>query len=138
MPNPSLRIDLSAHLLEYMNLAAVHTSIGFAAPPPPGHAPNPAGQTLQLVGTLVIMFVMIYFVMIRPQQRKAREHQALIQGLKPGDKVLIGGGIIGVVVSVKEKTLSIRSADTKLEVLRSAVTEVTERASGPSATSGQS
>jgi preprotein translocase subunit YajC len=46
--------------------------------------------------------------------------------------VVTSGGILGVVVSVKERTVAIRSADTKLEVVKSAVTEVTEKASGDS------
>jgi len=50
--------------------------------------------------------------------------------IKPGDKILTSGGIIGVVVAVKEKSLSIRSADAKMEILKSAVTDITERSSG--------
>jgi preprotein translocase subunit YajC len=71
----------------------------------------------------------MYFVMIRPQQKKAKEHEALLKALKVGDKVVTSGGILAVVVSVKDKSVSVRSADTKLEVLKSAVTEITERAS---------
>lgn len=87
---------------------------------------------LQMLGTFVILGVMFYFVMIRPQQKKAREHAELVKALKPGDKVLTNGGILGIVVSVKDKSVSIRSADTKLEVLKSAVAEITEKASAAS------
>jgi preprotein translocase subunit YajC len=52
------------------------------------------------------------------------------KNIKPGDKILTSGGIVGVVVGVKEKSLSIRSADAKLEILKSAVTDITERSSG--------
>ena len=52
-----------------------------------------------------------------------------MSGLKPGDKVLTNGGILGTIVTIREKTLSIRSEDTKFEVLKSAVSEVTERKS---------
>ncbi len=82
---------------------------------------------LQLV-PILLMFVVFYFILIRPQQRKAKEHAELLKTLKPGDKILTSGGILGVVVSVKDKSVSIRSADTKLEVLKSAVTEITEKA----------
>ncbi|MBM3835640.1 MAG: preprotein translocase subunit YajC [Verrucomicrobia bacterium] len=82
------------------------------------------------LGMFLILGFMFYFVMIRPQQKKAREHAELLKALKPGDKVLTSGGILGVVVSVKDKSVSIRSADAKLEVLKSAVSEITEKASG--------
>jgi preprotein translocase subunit YajC len=52
----------------------------------------------------------------------------MVKTLKPGDKVLTSGGVLGVVVSVKERSVSIRSAETKLEIVKSAVTEVVERA----------
>lgn len=93
-----------------------------AAAPPPG---PPAW--VQMV-PLVLLFVIFYFILIRPQQKRQRELAELIKSLKPGDKVVTNGGIVGVVVAVKDKTLSIRSADTKLELLKNAVSEVTERA----------
>ncbi|MEW6157988.1 MAG: preprotein translocase subunit YajC, partial [Verrucomicrobiota bacterium] len=78
------------------------------------------------------MGVMFYFVLIRPQQKKAKEHAALMQSLKPGDKIVTNGGILGVVIAVKDKTVSIRSADAKLEVLKSSVVDIAERAGGSS------
>jgi preprotein translocase subunit YajC len=85
---------------------------------------------------MVMMFVffgvVMYVVMIRPQQKKAREHDRLMKSLKPKDKIITSGGVVGIVVSVGEKSVTIRSADTKLEVLKSAVTEITERSSGES------
>ncbi len=76
---------------------------------------------------LVLMVVVFYFLLIRPQQKKAKDHATLLKTLRSGDKVVTNGGVVGVVVTVKEKTVSIRSADTKLEVLKSAVAEITER-----------
>jgi len=78
---------------------------------------------------MVIMIVVFYLILIRPQQKKAREHSEMLKNLKPGDKVTTSGGLVGVVVSVKDRTVSLRSADTKIEVLKSAVNEITERAS---------
>lgn len=106
--------------------------LAMGASQPSGTAPNPTGQMLQMLGTLLFFGVVMYFVMIRPQQKKAREHENMLKTMKPGDKVLTSGGILGVVVGVKEKSVSLRSADTKLEVLKSAVTEIIERAGGPS------
>lgn len=106
--------------------------LAFAQPPPPGTAPNPTAQMLQMLGTFVILGVIFYFLMIRPQQVKAREHASLLKALKPGDKILTSGGILGVVISVKDRSVSIRSADAKLEILKSAVSEITEKASSAS------
>ena len=107
-----------------------------AATAMPGMAPllGQNGQTtappwVQMVPFLLII-VVFYFVLILPQQKKAKEHTKLLQSLKPGDKVVTSGGVLGVVVSVKDKSVAIRSADTKLEVLKSSVTEITERAAG--------
>jgi preprotein translocase subunit YajC len=99
---------------------------------PAGTAPNPTGQMLQMLGTLLFFGVVMYFVMIRPQQKKAREHENMLKTMKPGDKVMTSGGILGVIVAVKDKTVSLRSAETKLEVLKSAVTEIIERSGGSS------
>jgi len=103
-----------------------------AQPTTPGTQPDPRGQALYTVGMLVIMVVMFYFVLIRPQSKKAKEHAELLKTVKPGDKIVTSGGVVATVVSVKEKTLSIRSADSKFEVTKSAVTEITERSGAAS------
>ena len=98
----------------------------------PGTQPNPTGQMLQMLGMVVFFIVVMYFIMIRPQQKKAREHDQLLKSLKPKDKIVTSGGVVGIVVSVGERSVTIRSADTKLEVLKSAVAEITERSSSES------
>ena len=100
--------------------------------PPPGTQPNPTGSMFQMLGMVVFFIVVMYFIMIRPQQKKAREHDQLLKSLKPKDKIVTSGGVVGIVVSVGERSVTIRSADTKLEVLKSAVTEITERSSSES------
>ncbi len=105
--------------------------LAFASPPPPGTQANPNAQAFQMLITFALLAVIFYFLMIRPQQTKAKEHAQLLKALKPGDRILTSGGILGVVISVKEKSLSIRSADAKLEIAKSAVSEVTEKGSGP-------
>jgi preprotein translocase subunit YajC len=102
----------------------------------PATAPNPNGQMITMVGYIVILGFIFYFLTIRPQSKKAKEHAALLAAMKPGDKVVTSGGVVGTVVSVKERTVSLRSAETKLEVLKSAVSEITERAG--EATAGES
>ncbi|HTL18348.1 MAG TPA: preprotein translocase subunit YajC [Patescibacteria group bacterium] len=93
----------------------------------PGTQQDPRGQMLYTVLMLVIMVVMFYFVLIRPQSKKAKDHAELLKTVKPGDRVITSGGVVGVVVTVREKTLSIRSADSKFEVTKAAITEITER-----------
>lgn len=99
------------------------------APPPAsgGAAPNQTAQTLNFFLMMGVMVVMFYFVLIRPQQKKAKEHAQLLKNVKPGDRVLTTSGIVGVVLTVKEKTLTLRSADTKLEITKTALAEITER-----------
>jgi preprotein translocase subunit YajC len=101
-----------------------------AMAPPPGTQTNPKAQLMQTVALMGFFIVLMWLMMFRPQQKRAKEHAALLQTLKSGDKIVTSSGIVGIIVAVKEKTVSIRSADTKLEVLKSAVTEITERASG--------
>ncbi|NJM54864.1 MAG: preprotein translocase subunit YajC [Verrucomicrobiae bacterium] len=110
-----------------MNSATLQTLIAMA-PPPPGQQPNPTGQMVQMVGMFAIMGVMFYFMLIRPQQKKAKEHAALLSKLKSNDRVLTSSGIIATVVSVKDNTVTLRSGDAKFEVLKSAVTEITDAA----------
>ena len=97
-----------------------------------GTAPDPRAQMFTTVGMMVLMGVMFYFVLIRPQSKRAKEQANMLKALKAGDHVVTGSGIVGVVIAVKERTVSLRSADTKLEVLKSAVTEITERGGGAS------
>jgi preprotein translocase subunit YajC len=73
------------------------------------------------------MGVIMYMLIFRPQQKKAKEHANLLKSIRRGDKIITSGGLVAEVVTVKEKTLSIRSADAKLEITKSAVTEITER-----------
>ena len=60
-------------------------------------------------------------------QKKAKEQAEMLKSVRPGDKVVTTSGIIGVVVSVKDKTISLRSADAKMEVTKSSVVEILER-----------
>ena len=74
----------------------------------------------------ILMGVIFYFLLIRPQQKRAKQQALLISSIKAGDKVVTASGIVGVVITVKEKTVSLRSADAKMEVTKSSVTEILE------------
>lgn len=95
---------------------------------------NPAtgSQTLMSVVPFVLIIAIFYFFIIRPQNKKQKETQKMIDALKKGDKVVTIGGIHGVVTSTKEKTVILKVDDNvKIEVNRSAVAGV-EKESVPS------
>lgn len=96
------------------------------APTTPAGTQSTAPAWVQLV-PFILLFVVMYLVMILPQQRKAKQHAALLKSLKAGDKIVTSSGIIGVVVGIRDHHVTIRSEDTKLEILKSAIQEVTER-----------
>lgn len=60
---------------------------------------------------LILMFVIFYFLLIRPQQKKTKEHKAMIGNLKKGDRVVTSGGLYGRITGVSESTLTIEIAD---------------------------
>lgn len=78
------------------------------------------------IAPFVLIFGIMYFLMIRPQQRKAKEHRAMVQQLKAGDKVLISNGLLGTVTQVTDDTeVKVEIADgVRVRVLRHAISEV--------------
>jgi len=95
------------------------------APPPAGDGSKPGGGQMQFFGMMAIMIAIFYVVLIRPQRRREAERRAMLDKVATGDRVMFGGGILGTVANVKEKTLIIRIAEkVKVEVSRGAVTNV--------------
>jgi preprotein translocase subunit YajC len=90
----------------------------------------PASPMQSLLGSPMILFgamiVMMYFLMIRPQSQQRKKHAELLKAIKSGDRIVTSSGICGVVITVKDKTVSIRSADAKMEVTKASVTEILE------------
>ena len=101
-----------------MFLSAVNAWLAF------GQSSPPAWTSMV---PLVLLMVVFYFALIRPQQKKSKEHAQLMKNIRSGDKIVTTSGILATVITVKEKSLTIRSADTKLEIAKSAVAEITER-----------
>ena len=87
-------------------------------------AASPQGSPFGLLVPMILVFVIMYFMMIRPQQKKAKQQAAMLKTLKSGDRVVTAAGIIGVVITVKDNTVSLRSADAKMEVTKASVTEI--------------
>lgn len=73
---------------------------------------------------LVVIFVIFYFLMIRPQQRKMKEHKQMLDKLQVGDKVVTSSGIFATIVGVGDTTFDLKIADNvKVKVLKSAVND---------------
>lgn len=102
------------------------------APPPAAEGGEQAPSGGFTIGWLVFMVAIFYFVMIRPQKRREKERQAMISAVKTGERVLLTSGILGEVSNVKEKTVIVRIAEkTKIEVLKSAVSQIIEKGDTP-------
>lgn len=95
-------------------------SIAYAAESATG---TPQVNPLVQFMPIILMFVIFYFLLIRPQQKKQKELQTMIAGIKKGDKVVTTGGILGVVSSLQDDyiVLAVGGSDTKIEVLKSAI-----------------
>jgi len=87
-------------------------------------AMDPSG--LVSIAIIVLMFVFLYFFMIRPQKKQERETNDMRNNLKVGDEITTIGGIIGKIVSIKEETVTIETGHdrAKIRILRSAVRNV--------------
>ncbi|MDQ5959106.1 MAG: preprotein translocase subunit YajC [Pseudomonadota bacterium] len=72
-------------------------------------AADPAGSIMQFL-PIILMFVVLWFLMIRPQQKRAKEHKAMLDALAKGDEIVTGGGIAGRGVKVGENFIAVELA----------------------------
>ncbi len=90
--------------------------------------PGGGGFLVNVLPMMLIMFAIIYFLMIRPEQKKQKERQSMMSTLQKGDKVLTIGGLHGTVTNVKDNVVMVRIADnTVVEVAKTAVSSVVNR-----------
>ena len=75
---------------------------------PQGSAGQGTGGMIGSLVPLVLIFVIFYFLLIRPQQKKAKEHKAMLESLKKGDKIVTSGGIYGVIEAVGANTVTVK------------------------------
>jgi preprotein translocase subunit YajC len=88
----------------------------------------PGGDMLIQIAPLVLIFVVFYFLLIRPQQRKLKEHRDMVAAVRRGDVVVTAGGIIGKVAKVDDQELTIEIADgVRVRIVRSTVSDVRSR-----------
>jgi preprotein translocase subunit YajC len=108
-------------------------SLSIVAQPGQGQGGAQANPLLAMLPFL-LMFVVFYFLLIKPQKKRQKEHQTMVEALKKGDKVVTTGGILGTVSGVKDKTviLKVGEGETKIEFLKSAVSLVNDKDIGNS------
>lgn len=90
-----------------------------------GAAAQGAGGQYQGIIMLVAMFAIFYFLLIRPQQKRAKQQKELVASLKTGDTVVSAGGIHGKITAVEETTVTLEIATgVKMKMNRASITEV--------------
>jgi preprotein translocase subunit YajC len=88
---------------------------------PAAGGPNPITSFIPLI----LIFIIMYFILFRPQMRRQKEQQRIVSALKTGDRVVTGSGIHGLISNVKDTTVILKIADNvKIEIEKSAVTNV--------------
>jgi preprotein translocase subunit YajC len=91
-------------------------------------APSPMDQMIHMVTLLGVTVGIVYFMIIRPQQRKQKETEAMRASIRKGDRVLTTGGLYGTVVGERDGIVVLKVADdVKLEFAREAIVQVKER-----------
>lgn len=100
----------------------MHYFIAMAQPPSStGQQGNPVAAFMPLI----LIFMIFYFLLIRPQHKKQKEHEKILSNLQKGDKIVTTGGIHGIVANVKDDVVSIKVAENvKIDVSRNCITTV--------------
>lgn len=96
----------------------------------PAFAQAGGGAAGGLIGfvPILLIFAIMYFLMIRPQQKKVKEHRAMVAALRRGDQVVTAGGLIGKVVKVGDTEVDVELApNVKVRVLRGTIAQVTSK-----------
>lgn len=85
-------------------------------------------QLIQLIGLPLALFVLFYFLMIRPQQQRMKKHQEMLGGLKRGDSIVLSSGVYGKIVRVEDATVGVEIATgVTVKVRKAMITEVEAR-----------
>ena len=118
----ALRLDLFCFIiLEF----SVFISSAFAQTAPAAAASGGMTDSLMSMLPLVLMFVVLYFVMIRPQMKKQKEHRSMIEALAKGDEIATAGGLLGKVSKLGDSHLTLEIATgVEVQLQRSAVVQV--------------
>jgi preprotein translocase subunit YajC len=114
------------HLNEILVLAQAAAPAAAATSATQGAAPQltPGQALFNELPFFILIGVIFYFIFIRPQSQQRKAQAKLLEALKSGDKVITSSGIVGVVITVKDTTVSLRSADAKMEVTKASVVQI--------------
>jgi preprotein translocase subunit YajC len=85
----------------------LNTAYAMAAPAGQGGNPNQLVQFLPLI----LIFAIIYFLLIRPQQKKAKEHRVMLENLKRGDAIITQGGLLGQIININDQVVTLEIAE---------------------------
>lgn len=89
---------------------------------------NDPSALIQTIGLPIALIVLFYFLMIRPQQKRMKDHQTLLAGLKRGDQVVLSSGMIGKIVRVEDKEVGLEIATgVTVKVVKSMIADVRTR-----------
>ena len=81
---------------------------------------------------IILMFVIFYFLLIRPQQKRQKEHRSMISNLKKGDRIITSGGLHGRITGIDDSTLTVEIADkVRVKVARANVSAISQTVSPP-------
>ena len=88
-----------------------------------------SGQGIAQFIPLILIFIIFYFFLIRPQQKRVKDHKTMVEGLKRGDEVITSGGIIGTVERVMEddRIEVLIGESTKVQIIRSTITSLLKK-----------
>ena len=104
-------------------------SIAYAQDQPQAAAAPVGGNPLVSFLPIILIFVIFYFLLIRPQQKRQQDLQKMVENLKKGDRIVTSGGIIGTVIGIQNDYIVIKVGDnenTKMEILKGAIAGLRE------------
>ena len=108
------------------------TMLTVAMGSPAGGPQGQGGGAGLMIGYMLIIFALFYFMMIRPQAKKEKERKRLLESIKAGDRIMFCGGMIGTVATVKDQIYVVKIADNvKIEVARGAVLRALDKDEAP-------
>jgi preprotein translocase subunit YajC len=93
--------------------------------------PEGGSAWMSLLVPMIFMFAIFYFLLIRPQQKKAKEHKALLDNLKKGDRIITSGGMIGTIINIDDQIVNVEIADrVRIEMARPSIAGFAPKKSG--------
>ncbi len=110
-------------LLTFISISAV-SLFAMGANPGQGGEGAPSAGMGQLLPMMIMMFVIIYFFMIRPQKKKQNETKSMLESIKKGDKLVTAGGFIVSVVSIKGAVVTVKMGQNEVELRKTSIADV--------------